>query len=84
MTGRPDLHVVGGGAPEDPVVRKRRFEAQHPEAAILPPAAGRWRAVVPPGDNLRTTLGAWSLAELMDQLDDIYPQGNGERRDHSG
>jgi hypothetical protein len=44
---------------------------------ILPPAAGRWRAVVPPGlipgDGTQTTLGAWDLAGLMDQLDAIYP-----------
>ena len=44
---------------EDAVVRRRRFEAAHPEAVIPPPAAGRWRAVVPPGlipgDGTRTT-----------------------------
>ncbi len=38
---------------------------------------GRWRAVVPPGlipgDGTRTTLGAWDLGGLMDQLDAIYP-----------
>ncbi len=70
------LHAVGGGA-EDPVVRRQRFEQEHPEAVILPPAAGRWRAVVPadliPGDGTRTTLGAWDLGGLMDQLDAIYP-----------
>jgi len=79
MTGRPDLRLVDGSAPEDPVVRRRRFEQAHPEAVILPPAAGRWRAVVPaglaPGDGTGTTLGAWDLAGLMDQLDAIYPDG---------
>jgi len=44
MTGRPALRMVGGGA-EDSVVRRRRFEEAHPEAVILPPCAGRWRAV---------------------------------------
>ena len=78
MTGadRPALRAVGGGA-EDAVVRRRRFEQEHPEAVILPPSAGRWRAVVPagliPGDGTRTTLGSWDLAGLMDQLDAIYP-----------
>ena len=47
-----------------------------PEAVILPPSAGRWRAIVPPGlipgDGTRTTLGAWDLGDLMDQLDAIY------------
>jgi hypothetical protein len=73
---RPDLRVVDGGR-EDSVVRRRRFEEAHPEAVILPPCAGRWRAVIPagliPGDGTRTTLGAWDLTDLMDQLDAIYP-----------
>jgi hypothetical protein len=72
---RPDLRVVDGGG-EDSVVRRRRFEEVHPEAVILPPCAGRWRAVIPagliPGDGTRTTLGAWDLTDLMDQLDAIY------------
>jgi hypothetical protein len=25
------------------------------------------------GDGTRTTLGSWDLADLMDQLDEIYP-----------
>jgi hypothetical protein len=74
---RPPLRVVGGGA-EDAVVRRRRFEQAHPEAVILPPCSGRWRAVVPagliPGDGTRTTLGAWDLGDLMNQLDAIYPK----------
>ena len=80
--GRPPLRVVDGGAPEDPVVRRRRFEHAHPEAVILPPSAGRWRAVVPagkvPGEPARTTLQAWELADLMDQLDAIYPLEGGQ------
>ena len=81
MTGedRPDLRVVDGR--EGSVVRRRGFEQAHPEAVILPPCAGRWRAVVPPGlipgDGTRTTLGAWDLGELMDQLDALYPPDRG-------
>jgi hypothetical protein len=59
-------------------VRRRRFEHAHPEAVIVRPCAGRWRAVVPAGlipegDGTRTTLGAWHLCDLMNQLDAIYP-----------
>ena len=72
---RPDLRVVDGRA--DPMLRRKRFEQAHPEAVILAPSAGRWRVVVPagliPGDGTRTTLGAWNLGDLMDQLDAIYP-----------
>jgi hypothetical protein len=57
---RPRLRVLNGT--EDAVVRRQRFEQTHPEAVILRPSAGRWRAVVPPGlipgDSTRTTLGA--------------------------
>jgi hypothetical protein len=74
---RPDLRVVDG--PEDPVLRRQRFELAHPGAVILAPSAGRWRAIVPPGlipgDGTRTTLGAWNLGDLMDQLDAIYRDG---------
>ena len=73
---RPDLRLVGGSVPEDPVIRRLKFEHAHPEVAILPPCAGRWRAVLPadliPGDG-STTLGAWDLCDLMNQLDAIYP-----------
>ena len=79
MTGqdRPHLHAMEGS--EDSVTRRRRFEQAHPEAVILPPSAGRWRAVVPPGlipgDGTKTTLGAWDLDGLMDQLDALYLPG---------
>ncbi len=92
MTGaeRPALRAVSGGA-EDPVTRRQRFEQAHTEAVILPPSAGRWRAVVPagliPGDGTRTTLGAWDLCDLMDQLAAIYPKaaraGDSPGRQHA-
>jgi hypothetical protein len=79
--GRPELRLVGGGAPEDPVMRRLRFEHAHPDAVILPPCAGRWRAVVPPGllpgDGTRTTVGAWDLCDLMNQLEELYPGEDG-------
>jgi hypothetical protein len=85
--GRPALRVVGGDA-EDAVVRRQRFEQEHPEAVILPPAAGRWRAVVPPGlipgDGTATTLGSWDLAGLMNQLDEIYLADGGEPQGSPG
>ena len=72
---RPVLRTMDGDL-EDSVIRRRRFEEAHPEAVILPPCAGRWRAVIPAGlisgDGTRTTLGAWDLTDLMDQLDAIY------------
>jgi hypothetical protein len=71
---RSDLRVVDGR--EDPVLRRQRFELAQPDAVILAPSAGRWRAIVSPGlipgDGTRTTLGAWNLGDLMDQLDAIY------------
>jgi len=70
---RPALHVVDGTGPQDAVVRRRRFEQAHPEAVILPPSTGRWRAVAE-----GRTLGAWDLGDLMDQLDEIYPPGGSQ------
>ena len=58
--------MVGRG-PEDAVVRGRWFEQAHPEAVILPPAAGRWRAVVPAGlipataPGRRSAHGTWAV-----------------------
>ena len=66
------LRVVDGQ--EDSVVRRQRFEREHPEAVILPPCAGRWRAVAE-----GRTFGAWNLGGLMDQLDAFYPLDS-ERR----
>ena len=82
--GRPALRAISGDG-DDAVTRRRRFEQAHPDAVILPPAAGRWRAVVQPGllpgDGTRTTLGAWDLGGLMDQLDAIYRPDGGEPGD---
>ncbi|MGH3201494.1 MAG: hypothetical protein ACRDP5_05495 [Streptosporangiaceae bacterium] len=62
---------------QDCVERRRRFEAEQPGVVILAPVCGhsRWRAILPfgvlPGDG--TTLGANSLCDLMDDLDQVYP-----------
>jgi hypothetical protein len=56
------LRLVTGT--EDAVIRRQRFEEAHPDAVILPPAAGRWRAVF-----AGRTLGSWDLAGLMDELE---------------
>jgi hypothetical protein len=87
VTGeRPVLRMVDSFGPEDAVLRRQRFEQAHPEAVILPPSAGRWRVVVPPGlipgDGTSTTLGAWDLGDLMDQLDAIYTVGDAEPGSH--
>ena len=43
------------------------------------PGARRWLPSLPagliPGDGTRTTLGAWDLGDLTDQLDEIPPPG---------
>jgi hypothetical protein len=31
-----------------------------------------------PGDGTQTTLGSWDLADLMDQLDAIFPPEGGQ------
>jgi hypothetical protein len=74
-----ELIRILSGMPAGAPVRSGLPPVRRPLAVILPPSAGRWRAVVPaylvPGDGIRTTLGAWDLAGLMDQLDEIYPGG---------
>jgi hypothetical protein len=65
---RPALHLATGTGREDPVTRRGRFEQANPDAVILPPSAGRWRAVF-----AGRTLGAWDLGGLMDQLEK-FPQ----------
>ena len=62
--------------------RKDRFEAAHPDVTIVRPPrpTDRWRAVVPLDrvpEGSGTTLGAADLEELMDQLDEMYPPGEG-------
>ena len=67
------------GDTDDCVERRARFEAEHPETVIVTPPTLRdlWRATVPAGQAAGRDIGmqvtAWSLCDLMDKLDDIYP-----------
>ena len=62
---------------QDCVERRRQFEAGQPAVTIVTPGrpGDRWRAVLPlgvlPDDG--TTIGAQSLCDLMDRLDQLYP-----------
>jgi hypothetical protein len=82
MTDRPHLTIVHGGK-LDAVERRQLFERGHPEVTFVPPGTeyDSWRAVVPagtiPGDLTATTLGAYELSGLMDQLDKLYPPACG-------
>ena len=64
-------------AVQDCVERRRLFEAEQPGVTIVTPGRpdDRWRAILPlgklPDDG--TTLSAWSLCDLMDKLDALYP-----------
>jgi len=80
VRSRP-LSTLQAGGPAAP--RRRVLPGQGGTSRDEPgPAAGRWRAVVPPGlipgDGTATTLGSWDLRGLMDQLDEIYPADGGE------
>ena len=71
--------LTRGSGRRDCVLRRREFEAAHPDATILTPAqpSDRWRAVLPlgvlPDDG--TMVGASSLCVLMDKLDSAYSPG---------
>ena len=85
--GRPVNRAYGGrslgplprGVFQDCVERRRRFEAEQTGVTIVTPARpdDRWRAILPlgvlPDDG--TTIGAWSLCDLMNKLDALYPHG---------
>ena len=66
-----------GSAIQDCVERRRQFEAEQTDVTIVTPGrpGDRWRAILPlgvlPDDG--TTIGAWSLCNLMDKLGALYP-----------
>ena len=76
---RHSLEPLPRGAFQDCVERRRRFEAEQTGVTIVTPARpdDRWRAILPlgvlPDDG--TTIGAWSLCDLMDKLDALHPYG---------
>jgi len=82
VNDRPYLVPVAGGGLGD-LRRRALFQEAHPEVTIVNPAGlnDRWRAIVPlgkiPGHPDETTIGAWLFADLMDQLDEIYPPDTG-------
>ena len=67
--------------PPDPQVRRGQFEDAHPEVTIVVPATlnDRWRAIIPltVGGVPTTTLGAWDLGALMDELEEIWAPDGG-------
>ena len=77
--GRRSLGPLRRVAFQDCVERRRRFEAEQTDVTIVTPARpdDRWRAILPlgvlPDDG--TTIGAWSLCDLMNKLDALYPYG---------
>ena len=77
--GRLSLGPLPRGAFQDCIERRRRFEAEQTGVTIVTPARpeDRWRAILPlgvlPDDG--TTLGTWSLCDLMNKLDALYPHG---------
>ena len=74
--GRVGGPLTPPSSSQDCVERRRRFEAEQPDVVILAPVSGhsRWRAILPFGvlPNDGTTLGANSLCDLMDDLDQVY------------
>ena len=55
-------------------VRSPAPRSHDPSASSGPLAGGAARGPDPLGDGTRTTLGAWDLGDLMDQLDEIRHQ----------
>jgi hypothetical protein len=65
VTGRPRLRAVGGTGPEDTVVRRRRFEAAHPDVTIV--LDGFWYA----RRGGEVLCSAYELSDLLDELESL-------------
>lgn len=59
--------------PDDQVVRKQRFQVDHPEVEIINPAnaAGRWVALI----QGQVVASEFELIRLLDDLEDLVQQG---------
>jgi hypothetical protein len=57
---------------EDQIARLAAFRAAHPEAVIGIFGSGAWQARIPEA-NGETVITRYSLRELLDKLDVIYP-----------
>ncbi len=68
-TARPALSLV----PDEPdqVPRLERFRAEHPEVIIL------LRGAMPKAWVHRRKIARHTLRDLLDELDEIFPAGNG-------
>ena len=55
----------------DHVLRRKRFEREHPAAVFVPPCEHDPRWKVKPGDG--TELAALNLGLVMDKLDLLFP-----------
>jgi hypothetical protein len=80
------LRIIDAGlSPRDRLVaRLHRFQGEHPEVMFTAPhmgGRGRYIAVVPagsvPGDPREITKGSLDLADLRDQLEEIWPPEGG-------
>lgn len=71
------MNTTGVACRADCVERRRRFEAEHPDVTITTPPTllAIWRAELPAGHPHAGTVTAWSLCNLMDHLDGLYPPG---------
>jgi hypothetical protein len=63
---RPGLHAIPGGW-EDQVLRRRRFEAAHPEVRII--VVGRAYQGIIPREHGEDVVTRYRLRDLLDELE---------------
>jgi hypothetical protein len=74
---RPALSIV----PDEPdqVIRLARFRLEHPDVIAGPGEFGTWQALIPEPDG-ETVITRHTLRELLDKLDKLTGQHDGEPR----